>query len=36
ARLIPDGQLIVYPGTGHLGTFRHKRFAADVAAFLSG
>ncbi|MEV0589505.1 alpha/beta hydrolase [Nonomuraea sp. NPDC050310] len=34
AELLPDARLIVYPGTGHLGTFRHPRFAADVAGFL--
>ncbi|MFI6595077.1 alpha/beta fold hydrolase [Nonomuraea sp. NPDC050536] len=24
---IPGGRLIIYPRTGHLGTFRHRRFA---------
>ncbi|MEV4896117.1 alpha/beta hydrolase [Nonomuraea sp. NPDC055795] len=31
---LPYGKLLVYPGASHLGTFRHKRFAADVAGFL--
>ncbi|MFI6299691.1 alpha/beta fold hydrolase [Nonomuraea sp. NPDC050790] len=31
---LPYGRLVVYPGASHLGTFRHKRFAADIAGFL--
>ncbi|WP_067824018.1 alpha/beta fold hydrolase [Actinomadura kijaniata] len=32
---VADGRLIVYPGTGHVGTLMHKRFADDVRAFLA-
>ncbi|WP_211370109.1 alpha/beta fold hydrolase [Nonomuraea turkmeniaca] len=35
AELLPESQLIIYPGTSHIGTFGHPRFAADVAEFLS-
>ncbi|WP_329429699.1 alpha/beta hydrolase [Streptosporangium sp. NBC_01495] len=31
-----DGRLITYPGLGHLGAFRSRRFAGDVATFLAG
>ncbi|MGI5163359.1 alpha/beta fold hydrolase [Spirillospora sp. CA-253888] len=32
---IPGGALIVYPRTGHVGSFTHKSFASDVQGFLS-
>ncbi|SEG99228.1 Alpha/beta hydrolase family protein [Nonomuraea solani] len=32
---LPNGKVLIYPGASHLGTFRHKRFASDVAAFLA-
>ncbi len=31
---IPNSRLIVYPGAGHMGTIKHKRFAIDVTNFL--
>ncbi len=36
AELLQDARLVLYPGTSHLGTFSHKRFAGDVAEFLGG
>ncbi|MGJ6961930.1 alpha/beta fold hydrolase [Streptosporangium sp. G11] len=33
---VRDGRLITYPGLGHLGAFRSRRFAQDVTAFLAG
>lgn len=31
---VPDGQLLLYPGVGHLGVMRSERLAGDVLDFL--
>ncbi|WP_067470623.1 alpha/beta fold hydrolase [Nocardia amamiensis] len=31
---IPDAQLVIYPGIGHMGVVVQARFAQDVVAFL--
>lgn len=34
ARLLPEGQLLLYRGEGHVGVWRDRRLARDVNAFL--
>lgn len=34
AEAMPDAKLVIYPKTGHIGTFNNPQFARDVLAFL--